>query len=187
MREYEPLFASLESCGLRREGVAVHFDDLLRGEVVTIANIAGARDDMFSCIRAAKWQFRFFLEFEDTQLGERFQEYDLALFREEHLARAIEFLKQQGRYEMLPKFVPGSDPASFVQELERFCGYAAGEVYDERSSSVFVMRRSYILQKAMRDTERFGFLQNAITASQLEKYGISFVIQGNQAYVETEE
>jgi len=165
----------LVDCGLSRSGFTARYEDYLQSIEIVIAPAAGAREEQFSCIRAAAGYE--IVTFEDGAMAKAYSDYVSELARPQMLENATGELEKRGLLIEFPERESFSSLELYAQALEAHSGLVPqstlkvdGEtiVFDpprDTSFTDFSERYSNLLAVitfavARGDFRNFGFIGN---------------------------
>ncbi|MGV1683934.1 hypothetical protein [Sphingopyxis sp. NJF-3] len=178
-----PVIQDLVRCGLDRSGLSISFDDLLQGNVVTVARKAGGEASQFTCIRSAVWG-KVDISFDDEKLQSDYRSFEAVVGLAEVRWEARHWLAERGMLGKLPDFSVGTPPDKIVRGIEEFCSIEPGKALSLYSPTSITFRPDFLKIPA---SPEFECLIRALTAIDLEKHGLEFVIIGNEAVAQEEQ
>ena len=176
-----PAVAQLVRCGVKADGLRVHFDEVLQSGVVTISRRAGATASMFICIRTAAWA-KFDVSFEDKKLEVAYREFDREVGKAESQAQARASLAERGLRDSLPTIKDGETVSSLISRVERFCSIKPGTALEEVRPGLISIKSEYMTIPPKPELE-FECLMNVLSVLDLEKHNFHFGFIGNEALV----
>ena len=178
-----PIIEAVVSCGVARSGLSLRYEELYQSDVLSIAASGGATDKMFECIRAATWA-RATVEFEEPEIGARYQAYDEAESGALMKAMAQEKLRKAGKVSTLPIYSAGRPLSEYLNSLEAFCGLEPGSAFEVMGPDSFTYKRDFLTIPVKPGAE---CLTDAVMASNLEEHGMRLGFIGNEAVEERKE
>ncbi len=171
------------SCGVSRSGVSLRYEALLQSDVLSIAASSGATDKMFECIRSATWA-RAMVEFEEPEIGARYQAYDNAEAGALMKAMAQEKIRKAGKQDTFPSYSAERPLAEYLKALEVFCGLNPGSAFEVIGADSFTYKKDFLTFPTNPGAK---CLTDAWMASGLDQHGIRLVFIGNAAVEERKE
>jgi len=178
-----PIIEAVVSCGVSRSGISLRYEELLQSDVLSIAASSGATDKMFECIRSATWA-RAIVEFEEPEIGARYQAYDNTEAGALMKAMAQEKLRKAGKLGKLPNYSAGRSLGEYLNALEAFCGLEPGSAFEVMGPDSFTYRRDFLTLPVKPGVE---CLTDAVMASNLEEHGMRLGFIGYEAVEERKE
>ena len=138
---------------------------------------------MFECIRAATWA-RAMVEFEEPEIGARYQAYDKAEAGALMKAMAQEKFRSAGKLDTLPIYSAERPLSEYLNSLEAFCGLEPGSAFEVMGPDSFTYRTDFLTLPVKPGAE---CLTDAVMASNLEDQGMRLVFIANAAVEERNE
>jgi hypothetical protein len=181
---YEQTIEAVTACGIARADIVIRYEDVLQSDVVIIADLGGADEKRFHCLRKAIHPF-YILEIE--QIEQRSAYYAFSE-REDHKQARIEalvWLRQNDLLDSVPKYDPALGLAPFARGLEQACSLPVGEALEVAGANYLTFKRDF-LRRELEDNsgDWFTCLQHFLAASNAYEHGIRLVFIGNEAIPE---
>ena len=163
--------------------MSLRYEALLQSDVLSIAASSGATDKMFECIRSATWA-RAMVEFEEPEIGARYQAYDNAEAGALMKAMTQEKFRKAGKLDRLTDYSAGLPLSEYLNALETFCGLKPGSAFEVMGPDSFTYKRDFLTIPVKPGAE---CLTDAVMASNLEEHGMRLGFIGNEAVEERKE
>lgn len=177
---HEQTVEALAACGIPATRIRITYEDELRSDVVTIANLGGTDEKRLLCVRRSVHPF-YILEIEDTAQRSAFYTLDDREDRREAKAEAIGWLGSAGMLDRVPRYDPARGLPAFARAVEGACGLSPGSALEPFGSSILTLRPGFFGENPKGAFDRFTCLSRMIAASNADEHDIHLAFIGNEA------
>lgn len=181
---YEQTVAAIVKCDIPRANIRIAYEGELQSDEITITHLGQVTDAKLHCLKVAVHPF-YLLTIADQEQQAAFYDFSQREDRPRQKADAMEWLRQKGLLDRLPRFDPNERLEQFAERLENACGIDRGKALMTLGPLSLTVRPD-ILQTS--DFEKSGediyCLTQMFAASSADEHGVSFGFIGNEAYAE---